>query len=130
MTMTTSAIDSATVFDDARGMYDAALERLALGDIRDAAEKAWCTAKRATDALILARTGVLPPRSPDTTRGLRTLAAADPAYHSLRDRYFARQAALHGDCFYTGWCEPIADTELLIRQTIEYIRDAEALALR
>ena len=130
MTMTTSAIDSTTVFGDAREMYDAALERLAENDIRDAAEKAWCAAKRATDALILARTGVLPPRSPDTTRGLRTLAAADPAYHSLRARYFERQAALHGDCFYTGWCEPIADTELLIRQTIEYIRDAEALARR
>ena len=128
--MTTPIIDVATVFSDARNMYAAALERLEQNDIRDAAEKAWCAAKRATDALILARTGTLPPRSPDTTRGLRTLAAADPAYQGLRDRYFARQAALHGDCFYTGWCEPIADTELLIRQTIEYIRDAEALARR
>ena len=128
--MSTAAIDAAGVFADAREMYAAALERLAEADIRDAAEKAWCAAKRATDALILARTGTLPPRSPDTTRGLRTLAAADPAYSSLRDRYFARQAALHGDCFYTGWCEPIEDTELLIRQTIEYIRDAEALARR
>ncbi len=128
--MSASAIDAAGVFTDAREMYAAALERLAQADIRDAAEKAWCAAKRATDALILARTGTLPPRSPDTTRGLRTLAAADPAFHSLRARYFERQAALHGDCFYTGWCEPIADTELLIRQTIEYIRDAEALARR
>ena len=128
--MSTSAIDAAGVFADAREMYMAALERLGEADIRDAAEKAWCAAKRATDGLILARTGALPPRSPDTTRGLRTLAAADPAFHSLRDRYFARQAALHGDCFYTGWCEPIADTELLIRQTIDYIRDAEALARR
>jgi hypothetical protein len=128
--MTTSAIDDAAVFADAREMYAAALERLAQNDIRDAAEKAWCAAKRATDALMLARTGTLPPRSPDTTRGLRTLAAADSDFHSMRDRYFARQAALHGDCFYTGWCEPIADTELLIRQTIEYIRDAEALAHR
>ena len=128
MTMTTPTIDVAAVFSDAREMHAAALERLAQDDIRDAAEKAWCAAKRATDALILARTGSLPPRSPDTTRGLRTLAAADPAFRSLRDRYFERQAALHGDCFYTGWCEPIADTELLIHQTIEYIRDAESLA--
>ncbi len=128
--MTTPTIDDAAVFADAREMYAAALERLDRDDIRDAAEKAWCAAKRATDALILARTGTLPPRSPDTTRGLRILAAADSAFHNLRDRYFARQAALHGDCFYTGWCEPIADTELLIRQTIEYIRDAEALARR
>ena len=45
------------MFDDARGMHGEALERLAAGDIRDAAEKAWCATKRATDALILARTG-------------------------------------------------------------------------
>ena len=126
--MTTPTIEPATVFADAHEMYAAGLERLEQGDIRDAAEKAWCAAKRATDALILARTNVLPPRSPDTTRGLRTLAAADPAFSNLRDRYFARQAALHGDCFYTGWCEPIADTELLIRETMEYIREAERLA--
>ena len=128
--MTTPTIDAAVVFADAREMHAAALERLAAGDTRDAAEKAWCAAKRATDALLLDLTGTLPPRSPDTTRGLRTLAAADPAFHSLRDRYFSRQAALHGDCFYTGWCEPIADTELLIRETIEYVRDAEILAGR
>ena len=128
--MTTPTIEPATVFADAHEMYAAALERLEQDDIRDAAEKAWYAAKRATDALILAHTNVLPPRSPDTTRGLRTLAAADPAFSSLRARYFERQAALHGDCFYTGWCEPIADTELLIRETIEYIRDAEGLARR
>ena len=128
--MTTPTIEPATVFADAHEMYAAALERLEQGDIRDAAEKAWCAAKRATDALILARTSVLPPRSPDTTRGLRTLAAADSAYHSLQSRYFERQAALHGDCFYTGWCEPVADTERLIRETIGYIRDAEGLARR
>jgi hypothetical protein len=38
-------------------MYVAALERLDPMDIRDASEKAWCAAKRATDALIVARTG-------------------------------------------------------------------------
>ena len=39
------------IFDDARLMHSEALERLAAGDIRDAAEKAWCATKRATDAL-------------------------------------------------------------------------------
>ena len=128
--MTAPAIEPAVVFADAMDMHAAALERLSQNDIRDAAEKAWCAAKRATDALILARTGTLPPRSPDTTRGLRTLAATDPTFHRLQSRYFERQAALHGDCFYTGWCEPVADTERLIRETIDYIRDAEILAGR
>ncbi len=109
-------------------MHDAALRQWAAGDVRDAAEKAWCATKRATDALILARTGELPPRSPDTTRGLRAIVVSDPSARSLRGRYFERQGALHGDCFYTGLCEPIEDTEQLIRETIDYIRDAERLA--
>ena len=126
--MTTVETEAAAIFDDARRMHAAALERLAAGDLRDAAEKAWCAAKRATDALVLIRTGRLPPRSPDTTRALRTMAATDPAVRNLQDRYFTRQAALHGDCFYSGNCEPVEDTERLIRETAGYIRDAERLA--
>ena len=109
-------------------MYEAALDRMAAGDIRDASEKAWCAAKRATDALILARTGKLPPKSPDTTRALLRLSETDPAVRNLRDRYFARQSFLHGDCFYTGLCEPIGATQRLIRETADYIRDARRLA--
>ena len=116
------------MFADAARMHQAALAQMAAGDIRDAAEKAWCAAKRATDALILARTGKLPPKSPDTTRALRTMAAADPAVRNLQDRYFTRQGALHGDCFYTGMCEPIEDTQRLIRETDDFIRDARRLA--
>ncbi len=126
--MTTVETDAAGVFADAHRMYAAALDRMAAGDIRDAAEKAWCAAKRATDALILARTGSLPPRSPDTSRGLRRLAESDPNTQTLHDRYFARQALLHGECFYTGLCDPIDATERLIRETIDFIRDAERLA--
>ena len=126
--MTTVETDAAGVFADAHRMYDSALDRMAAGDIRDAAEKAWCAAKRATDALILARTGSLPPRSPDTSRGLRRLAESDPNTQTLHDRYFARQALLHGECFYTGLCDPIDATERLIRETIDFIRDAERLA--
>ncbi len=126
--MTTVGVSVAGVFADAQQMQDAALRRFAAGDIRDAAEKAWCAAKRATDALILARTGELPPKSPDTTRALRSMAAAEPAIRELRDRYLARQVALHGDCFYTGHCEPLEDTELMIRQTADYIEQARRLA--
>lgn len=125
--MTTTSTP-ASVFDDATNMHPAALDRLAAGDIRDAAEKAWCAAKRAIDALVLARTGSLPPKSPDTTRALQSMAAADPAFRGLRARYFERQASLHGNCFYTGWCEPIEDIELLIRETADFIRDARRLA--
>ena len=126
--MTTTSADPTPIFADARRMHNAALQRLAAGDIRDAAEKAWCAAKRAVDALVLAHTGKLPPKSPDTTRALQSMAAADPSVRNLRARYFERQASLHGNCFYTGWCEPIEDIELLIHETETFIRDAETLA--
>ena len=125
MTMTA---DVARLLADARAMHAAALAQFDAGDIRDAAEKAWCATKRATDALVLARTGEAPPRSPDTTRALRRLAGTDPVILNLQDRYYARQGALHGECFYSGDCEPLDNTELLIRETAQYIADAERLA--
>ena len=81
--MTTSEIDVPGVFADAEEMYAAALERLAAGDVRDAADKAWCAALQATNALILARTGELPPGLPDTTRALRTTAVTEPTVRDL-----------------------------------------------
>ncbi len=126
--MTTAATDASSAFADARRMQESALERMAAGDIRDAAEKAWCAAKRATDALILARTGEEPRRSPDTGSGLRALERVQPAAGSLRARYYERQGAQHGECFYIGLCEPVEGIERLIRETADYIEDARRLA--
>ena len=50
----TTAIAATRVFAVARAMYDSALRQLDATDVRDAAEKARCAAKRATDAIILA----------------------------------------------------------------------------
>ena len=128
--MTTAGVNSASIFADARRMHESALERMAAGDIRDAAEKAWCATLRATDALILTRTGELPPMSPVTTRELRRMAMTDAIAEDLLNRYRARQSGLHGECFYAGLCEPIEDTERLIRETADYVQDAERLAER
>ena len=116
------------IFDDARAVHADALRLLESGDIRDAAEKAWCATKRATDALILARTGTEPEISSDTTRGLTSLSAEDPDVRPLRRRYFSRQSELHGACFYLGACDPIEEVERRIRQTADYISDAARLA--
>ena len=116
------------IFSDAHAMYDEALERHAAGDIRDAAEKAWCAMYRATSALILARTGEEPDISPATSAGIQILSGVDRRARSLARRYFTSQGWLHGQCFYAGLCEPLDETERRIRQTIDYIRDAEALA--
>lgn len=116
------------IFADARSLYVSSLERLDAGDIRDAAEKAWCATKRATDALVLARTDEKPQFSSDTSRGLLMLAKADSTVDPLIGRYYSRQGHLHGECFYHGICEPVAEVERRIRQTADYINDAERLA--
>ena len=43
-------------------------------------------------------------------------------------RYYTRQGRLHGGCFYNGLCDPIEDTERRIRETADYIGDAERMA--
>ena len=119
---------NAVAFADARLMHEMALTCLQAGDVRDAAEKAWCATKRATDGLIIARTGTQPATSPDTTRALKQLAGDEQSVHLLLRRYRQVQSALHGDCFYLGACEPLDHTQRLIRGTGEYIADAEGLA--
>ena len=116
------------IFADARTIYNSSLERLEQGDIRDAAEKAWCATKRATDALILARTGEEPDKAPITSRELRRLALEDGMLDSLVGWYCINRDMLHGDCFYLGLCEPIEDTERRIRETALYIQETESLA--
>ena len=103
------------------------MERLAADDIRDAADKAWCATKRATDALILARTGEEPGTTALTSDGLDALARLDGRVKSLVGRYYSRISQLHGQCFYDGRCAS-PDTERRIRETGDYIRDADELA--
>ena len=116
------------IFADAHVMYADALERWATGDIRDAAEKAWCATLRSTNALILARTGEEQEKTPETSGRLDKLARQEPAASSLVGRYYARQQRLHGDCFYSGILTYPEEIERRIRETIDYIADAEALA--
>ena len=117
---------SQAIFADARDVHAQALDRLEHDDIRDAAEKAWCATRRATDALILARTGQEPETTAMTTEGLLALAMRSDIFENLVGRYFTRISYLHGTCFYNGMCGP--DTDRRIRETADYIRDAERLA--
>ena len=123
MTITNSAQE---IFEDARQLYRAAIERLEAGDVRDAAEKAWCATLRATNALIVSQGGHEPERSPQTSRELDRLAENDQKIKSLIGRYTHPQSRLHGDCFYVGLCQEPA-TERRIRETDLYIQDAEEL---
>ena len=119
-----------SIFADARTLYDDALDMLEQGRLRNAAEKAWGATKRATDALILARTGEEPRSSGQTARMLRQLRRQDPSLEQMRLRYGARQYFLHGRCFYDGVLEPEDDIIADVRETLDYIRDAEKMATR
>ena len=56
------------------------------------------------------------------------LAEADGAVSPLIGRYYSRQGHLRGECFYHGVCEPLTEVYRRIRQTADYINDAERLA--
>ena len=116
------------ILADARAMQTSALEQLSAGDIRDAAEKAWCATKRATEALLLAVRGEIPPTTVGVSGGLRAIGRESDAARSLQGRFGINARYLHHDCFYNNHCEPVDDTERLIRETAQYIADAEALA--
>ena len=126
-TMTTIEAESARIFADADQLHRSALERMAAGDIRDAAEKAWCATVRAAEALVLARTGEQPPTSTAAGRRLRIASRTDPALRDLRRSYIERKTILHGECFYHDDCQP-EETEDLIRETMDFIRQARSLA--
>lgn len=126
--MTTATIQDQVdeIFADARQMHTQAVVQLEQGDIRDAAEKAWCATKRATDALILAVIGEGPGPTGFTSNSLDDLVSSGRAPNSLQRRYYSRLSQLHGACFYTGACNQ--HTERRIRETSRYIADTEALA--
>ena len=118
------------IFTDARALYADALEQLDSGKLRNAAEKAWGATKRATDALILARIGELPQTSGRTSRRILEMGRNDPGVKALVLQYDHRQRQLHGRCFYNGNCEPEDVLSELVRDTRDYIREAEELAGR
>ena len=118
----------AGIFADARILYEDALAMLEQGRTRNAAEKAWGATRRATEALVLAKTGEEPRTSGKVSQGMRLLQRMDPAIKQLRIRYLARQSELHGSCFYDGNCEPEDVIASDIRETLDYIRNAEELA--
>ena len=125
--MTTIEANTASIFKDARRMGVAALERMAAGDGRDAAEKAWCATLRATEALVLARTGQQPGKPIEAGRRLRAIAVEDQSIERLALLYTDRKAVIHDEGLCHEYYHPVV-IERLIRETSDYVRDAERLA--
>ena len=126
MATTTDRVNE--LFADARTLYDDALEMLAQGRIRNAAEKAWGATKRSTDSMVLARTGNEPQSAGQARRALLRMRNAGPEYVDFHGQYSIRSELLHANCFYDGNCEPESDITALIRETNSYIQAAIDLA--
>ena len=62
-----------------------------------------------------------------TGRRLRSLSMTDQSLWDLRLRYSGRQAILQEECFYHGYYVP-EEIGVLVRETSDYVRDAERLA--
>ena len=116
----------AELFTDARQVQSQAVERLETGNICNAPGKAWCATKRATNALILARTGYEPLSTTATSDHLDDLCHLMPEIQRLQDHYYIRIHHLHDICFRSGHCNN--QTEHRIMETFAYINDAENLA--
>lgn len=127
--MATTTDRVSELFAGARLLYSDALEMLAHGRIRNAAEKAWGATKRSTDAMVLARTGDEPQSAGQARRALLRLSGNGPAFETFQGQYSTRSLLLHINCFYDGNCEPESEMNELIRATDLYIQDAINLAV-
>ena len=116
------------IFADAWGLYEEAIEILESGKPRIAAEVAWGATKRATDALILARTERLPSGTGQTSTGIRDLAHSHPEFRPLRQSFREAVRELHANCFYLGNFGRPGEISRIIRATEDYIRDAIGLS--
>ncbi len=116
------------ILADAQKHHNSSLAHLDSGKIRDASENAWRATKLATDALILARWSFEPTLDSETTTELHKLAVADQRVELLIDRYHINHEYLHHSCARLGLCDPVESAEQYIRETADYIRDAEELA--
>ena len=123
------------IFADAWTLYADAIEALELGKHRIAAEVAWGAAKRATDALILARTGREPNSTGQTSGGIRASTYTESRIHNLAisfpnsgQCFHYQRFYRHYQCFYREECADPVVLALLIRGPSFYIRQAETLA--
>ncbi len=95
------------IISDAENLLMKAIDEMNV-DLRDAAEKAWGAAVRATDALILDRYDETPKSMKDRREKLGELMLREPKLDKLGlwERLHARESSLHVSCFYDGECKP------------------------
>ncbi len=115
------------LISDARAIHDEAMARLAAGDWRDAAEKAWCATRNATEVAVLEVYGLDNTKSTNIDAGLRALAREwGGEWITARKSYSDVVYHLHIEAFYPGIYH--MDIPDLIRDVAGYIDLVEELA--
>ena len=115
------------LISDARAIHREVLARLEAGDWRDAAEKAWCATRNATQAVVLEIYGTQSPRSTSMDAGIRALAREQGAeWIRMRQLFSDVVYHLHIEAFYGDvYNDDIPD---LIRGVADYVDLIEELA--
>lgn len=118
--------EAEVLMKDAEDMIAKAIKEMEV-DVRNAAEKAWAATVRATDALVLAKTGTKPKVMSERRRKLGELILKEPGIDEAKiwDRFHSRSDVLHGSCFYEGICEPRELIKKKIVETRGYIEDVK-----
>ncbi len=125
----TTASDRSTaqeLFRDAWQQYESAEERLAAGDVRDACGKAWNAIRSATRAAGLAH-GAEVNTSSQISGWIRNAGVRDPEFRQLAREFGYRARYLHQEVCYDGRIDR-DDIPVMIHETADFIRQAEALA--
>ena len=125
----TTANDRSTaqeLFRDAWQQYESAEERLAAGDVRDACGKAWNATRSATRAAGLAH-GAEVNTSSQISGWIRSIGVEMPEFHPLAREFGYRARYLHQEVCYDGRIEN-PDIPVMIHETADFVRQAEALA--
>ncbi len=133
---------AAALFDKALETYtgaakhlDEAIAELDRAELVKAAEKTWAATLQATNALIVAQTGVEPKPNDrqETTNHLLGLPGwgtddCDAELKELTEQYFSLTHILHDTVICDRDIEPVSVLIQDIRDAADYIRDAERLA--
>lgn len=118
------------IYEDSLKRLEDAIEHWDRRELQRAAEKAWEATLQATNALILALTGVEPKSNDDreTSKRLGLLRSEDAEWNKLTKAYTCQEQALFITIVCDGDVDPIECTIHDIHATADYIRDVERLA--
>ena len=116
------------LFEEARILAGAAMTLMLTGDLREATLKASDATDSAAYALITARSVEAPRTGGGIGYGLRIICEREPNVASFSAEYTHRVGVLFVQCNMNNDFDPIEEVIQLVRETDQFIGDAERLA--